>query len=78
MTVNNQYKVAAVQASPVFLDANATIDKTICAHGKAAKNGAKVIAFPETWVPGYPWFIWLDAPAGITIHSGILSKFHPR
>ncbi|MED5323566.1 MAG: nitrilase-related carbon-nitrogen hydrolase, partial [Pseudomonadota bacterium] len=63
MTVNNQYKVAAVQASPVFLDANATIDKTIALMGEAAKNGAKVIAFPETWVPGYPWFIWLDAPA---------------
>ena len=63
MTVNNQYKVAAVQASPVFLDANATIDKTIALMEEAAKNGAKVIAFPETWVPGYPWFIWLDAPA---------------
>ena len=63
MNVNNQYKVAAVQASPVFLDANATIDKTIALMEKAAKNGAKVIAFPETWVPGYPWFIWLDAPA---------------
>ena len=63
MDVNTQYKVAAVQASPVFLDANATIDKTITLMEEAAKNGAKIIAFPETWVPGYPWFIWLDAPA---------------
>ena len=45
MNVNNQYKVAAVQASPVFLDANATIDKTIALMEEAAKNGAKVIAF---------------------------------
>ena len=54
MNVNNQYKVAAVQASPVFLDANATSDKTIALMEEAAKNSAKVIAFPETWVPDYP------------------------
>ena len=30
---------------------------------EAAKNGTNITGFPETWVPGYPWFIWLDAPA---------------
>lgn len=56
-------KVACVQAAPVFLDLDATIDKTLLLIEEAASNGAQLIAFPETWIPGYPWFLWLDAPA---------------
>ncbi|HSB99182.1 MAG TPA: carbon-nitrogen hydrolase family protein [Burkholderiaceae bacterium] len=58
-----KYKVAAVQASPMFLDLDASIDKGIGLIAEASKQGAKLIAFPETWLPGYPWFIWLDSPA---------------
>ncbi|MET0541290.1 MAG: nitrilase-related carbon-nitrogen hydrolase, partial [Variovorax sp.] len=56
-------RVAAVQAAPVFLDLDATIGKTIDLMGQAAAQGVKLIAFPETWIPGYPWWIWLDSPA---------------
>ncbi|WP_407316104.1 nitrilase [Pseudomonas sp. nanlin1] len=56
-------KVACVQAAPVFLDLDATVDKTIALIEQAAAAGAQLIAFPETWIPGYPWFLWLDAPA---------------
>jgi nitrilase len=58
-----QLRVAAVQAAPVLLDIDATIDKTIRLMKDAAKQGVKLIAFPETWVPGYPWWIWLNSPA---------------
>ncbi|BAQ09568.1 nitrilase [Bacillus sp. OxB-1] len=54
-----KYRVAAVQASPVLLDLDATIDKTCRLVDEAAANGAKVIAFPEAFIPGYPWWIWL-------------------
>lgn len=59
----NVVKVACVQAAPVFLDLEATIDKTIDLIEQAAAHGAQLIAFPETWLPGYPWFLWLGSPA---------------
>jgi len=61
--IHPKIRVAAVQAAPTFLDMDATIDKSIILMKEAAKQGAKLIAFPETWIPGYPWWIWLSAPA---------------
>jgi nitrilase len=61
--IHPKLRVAAVQAAPVFLDIDGTIDKTIQLMTEAAAQGVKLIAFPETWIPGYPWWIWLSAPA---------------
>jgi len=41
----------------------AGVDKVISLIGEAAAGGARLVAFPETFVPGYPWWIWLDSPA---------------
>src|SRR6266702_6619622 len=57
------FRVAAVQAAPAFLDLAAGVDKTIHYIEKAAAAGAGLIAFPECWIPGYPWWVWLDSPA---------------
>jgi len=62
-TAHPTYRAAAVQAAPAFLDLDAGIDKAIALIREAAANSAQVIAFPETFLPGYPWFIWLDSPA---------------
>jgi hypothetical protein len=51
-------KVAAAQLAPAFLDREATIDKVLDAIGEATANGAELIAFSETFVPGYP--AWAD------------------
>ncbi|HQB34273.1 MAG TPA: nitrilase-related carbon-nitrogen hydrolase [Syntrophorhabdus sp.] len=57
-----KYKVAAVQAGPVYLDrpgyfdVNATLAKACTAIEEAGKNGARLVVFPETFLPGYPHF----------------------
>ncbi|HEV7447303.1 MAG: Nitrilase [Gammaproteobacteria bacterium] len=61
--IHPRLRVAAVQAAPAFLDLDATIDKTLSLMREAAGRGAQLIAFPETWIPGYPWWIWLNSPA---------------
>ena len=61
--VHQNFKAAVIQAAPVFMDLQATLAKTIVLIDEAAKNGAKLVAFPETWLPGYPWWLWLGAPA---------------
>ena len=61
--VRTKYKVAAVQAAPAFLDLDKGVEKAIGFIEQAAAEGAALIGFPETWLPGYPWWIWLDSPA---------------
>ncbi|GAA1965052.1 carbon-nitrogen hydrolase family protein [Amycolatopsis minnesotensis] len=56
-------RVAAVQAESAWLDLAAGVDKVVALVGEAAAGGARLVAFPETFVPGYPWWVWLDSPA---------------
>ena len=60
---NQVFKAAAVQAAPVFMNLDASVDKAISLIEDAAKQDVKLIGFPECWLPGYPWFLWLAAPA---------------
>jgi nitrilase len=54
-------RVAAIQATPVVLDAEATIDKAIRLLGEAAGGGARLAVLPETFVPLYPSNAWARA-----------------
>lgn len=58
----NTFKVAAVQAQPVWFDAAKTVDKTVSIIAEAARNGCELVAFPEVFIPGYPYHIWVDSP----------------
>ncbi|CBJ38030.1 putative aliphatic nitrilase (nitA) [Ralstonia solanacearum CMR15] len=57
-----QFKAAAVQAAPVFLDTDATVDKVCRLIQEAAENGARLVAFPEVFVAGYPYWSWIMNP----------------
>lgn len=56
-------RAAAVQAEPRWLDLDAGVEQMIGYIAEAAARGVQLVAFPETFIPGYPWWIWLDAPA---------------
>ncbi len=57
-----KFTAAAVQASPVFLDAEKTADKAVNLISEAAGNGARLVVFPEVFIPGYPYWSWITDP----------------
>lgn len=52
------FKVAAVQATPVYLDREATIDKACDLIATAGNEGARLVVFPEAFIPAYPDWVW--------------------
>jgi len=55
-------RVAIVQQSPCFLNLDATVERAVGLLERAADEGARLVVFPETWLPGYP--VWLDESPG--------------
>ena len=55
-------KVAVVQRPPVLLDRDSTMKAAVAAVSEAAGEGAGLIVFPETYLPGYPVWIWSLRP----------------
>lgn len=55
-------KVAAAHAAPVYMDAAATVKKAVSLIDEAARNGAELVVFPESYIPGFPVWAALWAP----------------
>lgn len=58
MSENRSLKAAIIQHPPVFLNIEESIKKACNLIEQAASEGANLIVFPETWLPGYP--VWFD------------------
>lgn len=56
------YKIAAMHVAPVFLDSDKTVDKACSLIEEAARHGARLVAFPETYIPAFPIWCALRAP----------------
>ncbi len=63
--MTRKVNVAVVQASPVFMNLEASLEKAVELIGRAAGEGAGLVAFGETWLPGYP--AWLDHCPGAAL-----------
>ncbi|MGQ0525198.1 MAG: nitrilase-related carbon-nitrogen hydrolase, partial [Betaproteobacteria bacterium] len=72
-------RIAVVQRPPVLLDRAKTTEDAVRAVGEAAANEARLVIFPEAYIPGYPAWIWRLRPGGDMalaekLHSHLLTN----
>jgi nitrilase len=70
------FTIAAVQAAPVFMELDATIDKACRLIEEAAKGGASLAVFPEGFVPGYPLWVWFIPPGHTHPLRALYTELH--
>ena len=67
--MSNKITVAIVQASPVFSNLEASLTRAVALVEEAAKTGAQLVAFGETWLPGYPAYFDYCPEAALWNHE---------
>lgn len=65
-------KVAIIQAAPVFMNLDASVALAVRHIDQAASEGASLVVFGETWLPGYP--AWLDYCPGAALWNNAPTK----
>lgn len=69
-------RVAAIQMAPVYLDARKTWEKLSEYIREAAKEGANLVTWGETLIPGYP--IWLSRSGGAKFNNPDQKKVYSK
>ena len=64
-TESQTFRVAIAQFAPVYLDKAASLALALQIVQDAKKRGAELVAFGETWLPGYP--AWLDVCPNVAL-----------
>lgn len=72
-------KIAIIQRPPVLLDRSATIAGAVQSVAEAAAAGATLVVLPESFIPGYPSWIWRlaagkDGAVMGQLHTGLLAN----
>ncbi len=62
MSGPRRFRVAAVQATPAYLDRERTLTLVADHVTRAGADGANLVVFPESFVPGYPDWVWRRVP----------------
>jgi nitrilase len=62
MEASEMSKIAVVQTPPVLLNREQTIEKAVGLVAEVAAEGAELVVFPETFIPGYPIWMWRLRP----------------
>jgi len=73
-TPDDSFKIAAVQAAPVYLDRDATVDKACGLISEAGRNGARIVVFPESFIPAYPDWVWAVPPGAEAVLNGLYAE----
>ncbi|MEO1951138.1 carbon-nitrogen hydrolase family protein [Thioclava sp.] len=55
-------QIAIVQQPPVYMNKTASLERAVELVAEAASQACRLIVFPETWLPGYPTFVWRLPP----------------
>ena len=58
MSAETRVAVAAIQAAPVFLDLERSVEKLCGLIADAGRGGARLAVFPEAFLPAYPEWVW--------------------
>ena len=73
---SGSFKIAAVQASSVFLDLGATVEKACRLIEEASRGGASLAVFPEAFVPAYPLWVWFIPPGHTHPLRALYTELH--